>query len=339
MHATDFDTLLPQAKRAGFIATTLAATIAGSFGWTIGAGLVEKVCFAVGLGLASFIVGYGLVFAYHAWKRQLYGVAAAAVALFAVAVSVEFLSHVGFTASHRTANVQQAALQTTAYTDQRQVIADLERELARLEAKHDWQKSMDSPESYDAKLAAMEGDLIWKRTKSCTDATLPESREFCARYGSLKAERAIAHDRMVVAEEIKVTKQRLAEAREKSSATKVGHSTVANQGIVLASLLSGELNPDEETQTWTNYGISALLALFFITAGLLNFVAYAFDISVNGAVKQAARVILPEPKEAAPSVSERVVERQPTIVNVKGPDIMDLLRASAERAGGHLAAA
>lgn len=331
MHANDFDTLLPQAKRAGFVATVLAATIAGSFGWTIGTGIVEKVCFATGLGLASFIVGYGLVFAYHAWKRQLYGVALAACALFAVAVSVEFLSHIGFTASHRTANVQQAVVQTAAYTDHRKIIADLERDLARLEAKHDWQKSMDSPESYDAKLKAMEGDLIWKRTKQCTDATLPDSREFCARYGSLKAERAIAHDRMVVAEEIRLTREQLEKAREEAKNVQMGNSTVANQGIVLASLLSGELNPDEEVQTWTNYGISALLALFFITAGLLNFVAYAFETTAKGIVRQAAKAAPQIVPPVAP-LSERVIKERPMIYHVKGTDIMDMLRSSARRA-------
>ena len=281
MHSTDFETLLPHAKRAGFVATTLAAAIAGSFGWSIGSGIIEKVCFAVGLGLASFIVGYGLVFAYHAYKRQMHGVAAAAVALFMVAVCVEFLSHVGFTAAHRTANVQTATLQTTAYTDTRHQVADLERNLKRLEAKHDWQKSYDSPQSYDAKLAAMEGDLLWKRTKACTDATLPDSRKFCADYGSLKAERAIAHDRIVVGEEIKAAKAELAEARKTSNVTQVGHSTVANQGLVLASIVSGDLEPDEATQQWVNYGISAVLALFFITAGLLNFVAFSFERAVE----------------------------------------------------------
>lgn len=331
MHSADFDALLPHAKRAGAVATSLAAVIAGSFGWTIGAGLVEQVCFAVGLGLASFIVGYGLVFAYHAWKRQLYGVAVAAVALFAVAVSVEFLSHVGFTASHRTANIQQAVVQTAAYTDHRKIIADLERDLARLEAKHDWQRSMDSPESYDAKLKAMEGDLIWKRTKQCTDATLPDSREFCARYGSLKAERAIAHDRIVVAEEIRLTRERLEKAREEAKNVQMGHSTVANQGVVLASLLSGDLNPDEEVQTWTNYGISALLALFFITAGLLNFVAYAFETSVKEVVRQAAKAAPQIVPPVAP-LSERVIKERPMIYHLKGADIMDMLRSSARRA-------
>lgn len=335
MHS-DFDSLLPQAKRAGFVATLLAATIAGSFGWTIGAGIVEKVCFAIGLGLASFIVGYGLVFAYHAWKRQLYAVAVAACALFAVAVSVEFLSHVGFTASHRTANVQQATLQTTAYTDGRQIIGDYERDLRRLESKYDWQKSVDAPESYDAKLAAMEGDLIWKRTKACTDATLPDSRKFCAEHGTLKAERAIAHDRMVVAEEIKQAKDKLAQARAASHKTEVGHSTVANQGLVLATLFSGDLQPDESMQKWTNIGISALLALFFITAGLLNFVAYAFDMPVQQVVTGAVRAAVPHtasvPAVAAPArIVERVSEPGHTIHVKQGVDLLEALQAQLGR--------
>ncbi len=328
--SAEFDTLLPHAKRAGAIATGLAAVIAGSFGWTIGSGLVEQVCFAIGLGLASFIVGYGLVFAYHAWQRQLYGVAVAACALFAVAVSVEFLSHVGFTASHRTANIQQATLQTTTYTDGRQIIADLERDLKRLESKYDWQKSVDAPESYDAKLAAMEGDLLWKRTKGCTDATLPDSRKFCADHGSLKAERAVAHDRMVVAEEIRAVKAQLSAERAKSSSTQVGHSTVANQGLVLATLFSGDLEPDQSTQTWTNIGISALLALFFITAGLLNFVAYAFDV---GAAAPAAHLSQPVAHVAAVAAHEPR-ERQPQIT-FHGASLLD----AAQRQIGGLRAA
>lgn len=284
MHnSNNFDELLPHMKRAGFVATTLAATISGSFGWTIGTGMIEKACFAVGLALASFIVGYALVAAYHAYARQMRAVGHAAVALFAVAVTVEFLSHVGFTASHRAGNIEQAALQTINFTDTRSGVADLERDLARLEAKHDWTKNYDPPESYTARIEAakLKADNEAKRG-GC--GRVCEARK--AEHASLIAEQAIAADRLAVAEEIKATKTKLTEARKDAGSKTKGVSTAASQGLVLATLVSGDLKPSTEAQQWTNIGISALLALFFITAGLLNFVAYAFE-GLGGSVRKA----------------------------------------------------
>lgn len=283
MHnSNDFDSLLPHMKRAGFVATSLAATISASFGWTIGSGYVEKGCFAVGLALASFIVGYSLVAAYHAYSRQMKAVGHAAVALFAVAVTVEFLSHVGFTASHRAGNIEAAQLQTINFTDTRSGVADLERELSRLEAKYDWSKSYDPPESYTARIEAakLKADNEAKRG-GC--GRVCEARK--AEHASLIAEQAIAADRIAVAEEIKATKTKLTEARKDAGSKTKGVSTAASQGLVLATLVSGDLKPSSEAQQWTNIGISALLALFFITAGLLNFVAYAFEGLGNTARK------------------------------------------------------
>jgi len=275
MKAQTFDDLIPSMKRAGFVATALAAVITAKFGYALGEDTVSKLALGGLLALCTFIVGYSLVAAWHAYDRGLRPVGHAAVALFAIAICVEFLSHTGFTAANRDGSIQDAVHKTSTASDARKHVADLERALARLEAKHDWQKSYDPPTSYDERIAA-------KKESADRELTRGGCGKKCeglkAEHASLVAERAIASDRIAVAEEIKQTKKELADARAQAASTQTGHAAGASQGVILASMLTFDDKPNQKATFWAGVGISALLALFAIAAGgLLNFIAFAFD--------------------------------------------------------------
>lgn len=259
MHS--IDKLLPHAKWAGFVATCLAAAIAASFGWSQGEGVIGRLCLAVGLALASFIVGYSLVFAYAAAKRGMKVVAFAASALFVVAVCVELLSHLGYTAASRQHDLSIAQHQTTTYTDVRGEIDRARTELANLP------NGKPAP-AIEAEMAGMRSRVGWERSRQCSDPGAYPT--FCRQYAGLASSLESAKRRAAL-------DRRIQDLTAKSASSGEGHSTVGAQSNILAAIATQSTKPSAEQQFWTNIGISALLAVFFVMSGLLNFIAYAFE--------------------------------------------------------------
>lgn len=275
MHAGSISQLIPHAKRAGFVATCLAAAIAASFGWAQGEGYIGKACLATGLALASFIVGYSLVFANAAFKDNNKIVGLAAVALFAVAVCVELLSHLGFTAASRQADLSQARHQTHTYTDTR---GELDRARADLASM----KPGRTPAAISADMQALEVRPWFADTAQCTK---PGSYgNSCRRYLGFKSELATAQARAAL-------DRRVSDLTTAAASTHTGHSVVGAQSTVLASVAAFSTKPTAEQEFWTNIGISALLAVFFVMSGLLNFIAFAFDPPAAATPARSAEII------------------------------------------------
>jgi hypothetical protein len=280
------DELVPHMKRAGFVATGLAALITAQFGWALGESVVASISLAGLLALCTFIVGYALTAAWSAYKRGLWGVGHAAVALFAVACCVEFLSHLGYTAAHRDASISQAGLQRTVYEDGRAAVTEAQRKLATIDQRLSWMeaavngKPVRTVDAADQDVAKAEAHRFWAATESCTRTTGPQTRSFCDAYRTAVAERSLAGEKVLLLEERKMVADAAAKARQVSvvqSASAHG-AAGASQGRILASVVTLDAAPDEQKQFWAGVGISALLALFAIAAGgLLNFVAYGLD--------------------------------------------------------------
>lgn len=288
MHAGSIKELIPHAKRAGFVATCLAAAIAASFGWSQGEGYIGKACLATGLALASFIVGYSLVFANAAWAEGKKGIALASTALFAVAVCVELLSHLGFTAASRQADLTQARHQTNTYTDTR-------GELDRARAELTGIKQVRPAATISSQMANLEARPWFAGTKSCVEPG--RYGNSCRQYQALKGELAASQERARLDKRIQTLTAQAAN-------TSAGHSTIGAQSTVLASVASMSTKPTAEQEFWTNIGISALMAIFFVMSGLLNLIAYAFETKDEIEAK-TAEIITPifrAPPQAQPSV-------------------------------------
>lgn len=297
MHVGSVSTLVPWAKRAGFVATCLAAAIAASFGAAQGEGFIGKVCLAAGLALASFIVGYSLVFAYAAFKDRKPIVGIAATSLFAVAVCVELLSHLGFTAASRQADLTQARHQTNTYSDAR---GELERARADLAAM----KQTRTPAAISADMQAIEIRPWFAGTANCSAPGTYTNT--CRRYLALKGELGAAQARAGLDKRVQTLAAKAAE-------TTTGHSTAGAQSTALAAMAAGTTKPTAEQEFWTNIGISALLAVFFVMSGLLNFIAFAFDseAAAPAETKTAQIIDLPQrsPIKAALDIPPSVFGR------------------------------
>lgn len=273
----DFDKLIPKAKRLGLIATLTAAAITAQFGWHLGKGLLEQISLATLLAICTVIVGYALTFAFQAYSRGMREVGHAAVALFAIGVTVEFLSHTGFTASNRETTIAQSRLHNTLANQNFGEVDQLSRTVNRLEERLRMVPQRNAEQAQAAIDNAM-AHRFWAVTDGCKRTTGPQTREYCSAYASAVADKAGATEAITMREELKLARADLAKARAASAASNTDPATAASQGLALASMLTLNDKPGEQAVYWAGIGISSLLALFAIAAGgLLNFVAYAFD--------------------------------------------------------------
>lgn len=274
MHGTHhIDELQGYAKWMGRLFTLIAAAMTFSFGYALGGdSVMASYLIGVGLAAVTVLVAILLNFVDVAWKSGSRPIALGLAAFWCVCVGAEYFSHVGFTVGHRSSDVQNAVLQDTKYGDTRSTVKDLERSLATLRAKHDWQKSYDPPGAYDARIetAARKVELEASR-KGCKDKCLALKAE----HASLVAEQAIAADRLAVSEEIKAVEARLMAARKIAGTTAKGDSAVFSQTAMTATLFTGSLKPTEASLHWAGIGIGAFISLVFTFASAAcNFIAF-----------------------------------------------------------------
>lgn len=269
--------LIPWIKRAGLVATTLAAAITAQFGWALGETIVAKISLAGLLALCTYVVGYALSTAYDAWQRGLYGVSAAAAGLFSIAVCVEFVSHAGFTASHRDGTIKQASMQTTSHEDARATILSLQSDIKRLGERVRMTPQQPAGEA-EAVIDAAHAHKWWRATAQCTSPKGPQTRTWCDAFRA--AEATLKGWADIRAAEAGLSKARidLAAAEQHGRARGIGHAAAASQGVIMASVMTATERPDSSAVYWAGLGISSLLALFAIAVGSLsNLIAYALD--------------------------------------------------------------
>lgn len=286
-----FDDLIPHMKRAGFVATALAAVITAKFGWSLGEDRVAQFSLAGLLALCTFIVGYSLVAAFHAYERGMKSVGHASVALFGIAVCMEFLSHTGFTAANRDATIQHASLQTTAYADSRGNVDLWQATLKRLTDE----RSMMTPKRSAAEARAVidrtEAHKLYRgATEGCKITKGPQSRALCDDYLNAKADLSLWDQISVQEGKLADAQGKLEQARMTAGAKTVDHASAASQGTILAAIATQEQTPTDNAVFWAGVGISALIALFAIAAGgLLNFIAWSFD--AKGVAGTVTRIV------------------------------------------------
>jgi hypothetical protein len=187
--------------------------------------------FGVALGLAALLyemtASKGIVRAY--WHGRLGSMVWSAV-IWAVAFGFSINNWVGAATENQ---AEKSNLHMSAFIASDSVqknVKDIERDLARLEAKHDWSKSVGTPDSYDDKIKAAEADAVYEATRNGCKSKCIAKQQLAA---NLKAERAIAIDRATTAEEIKAAKAKLEDARKVAMNTKVQNSEKRNDLVIL----------------------------------------------------------------------------------------------------------
>jgi hypothetical protein len=274
MHAGSIQNLVPHAKRAGLIATCLAAAAAAQFGWSQGSGYIGKAVTLAGFCvLASFVVGYAPAFAACAYRQGARAVGHACIALFVVGVLVEAVGAFGFNAAARFAGVETAQHQQTVYTDTRSELERARTDLASM-------KPTRTPAAISAEMQGIESRPWFASTASCSS---PGSYgNSCRRYIALKGELATAQARAALDTRV----QKLA---SEASTREIGQSDVGSQSRVIASVATFQVKPSAEQEYWTFVSVSALFTLFMVLSGLINFAAYGIDPEAEA--KPAAAIV------------------------------------------------
>ena len=187
--------------------------------------------FGTALGLAALMyemtASKGLV---RAWWSGRFGSMLWCGALWLVAFGFSINNWVGAAAENQAekTSIHKTAFAATVNTGR--ALKDAEDALARLKAKHDWSKSLGTPESYEARIEAAESDAKYEATRNGCKSKCIAKQQLAA---SLKAERANAIDRAATAEEIKVAERKVEEARAIASNTKVEVSDKRDDLMIL----------------------------------------------------------------------------------------------------------
>lgn len=248
------------------VATAMTATV----GWNF-AGLLLALAFA------GITIGAALLptLAAHVWaqgSRVGAGCMAAAAVVFGVA---EYMAHVSYSVTHRSAEVETVGHQSTAYADTRAQIAAIEQAVKYADEQLAFLGTLQAPEAYQAELATLEGHLIWTRTKQCTDATVPESIAFCAQYGTVKAALANAGEKLIIQRERLAALDKLAALRQTAEAKTPGVSMAATTDTLVAQMATFSLRPTSDARAAANIGIGGWLALAIgMGAAVFWFAAY-----------------------------------------------------------------
>ena len=187
--------------------------------------------FGVALGIAALLyemtASRGIIRAY--WEGRAGSLLWCSV-IWAVAFGFSINNWIGAASENQ---AEKTAVHKTAFIKSDSAIKavkDAEEELSRLKSKFDWSKSLDAPESYDARIEAAEADAAFEATRKGCKSKCIAKQQLAA---SLKADKANALDRITRQEEIKALQVKLDEAREVAASTKVETSAARNDLVIL----------------------------------------------------------------------------------------------------------
>lgn len=217
------------------------------------------------------------------WRTKRYGVAGFLGALGVVFVAVELFSHIGYTVGHRVRDTEETGVQNARFQMAGDEVADGQRNLAmwrthleKLQAEQPWVATV-SADGLRAELANLEGDFIFKRSKQCTDVTLPDSRKHCDRVAEVRTRIGLAEAKDDLTKKIEATQRLVSSGREKARSTEFRSSKIVSQTKFVSQLVTQEIEPGQEAMTWVQ------IAIAFAVALVTTFTApVAFFLARNG---------------------------------------------------------
>lgn len=334
-------------KIAGTLLTLTSLWLTAAFGLSISIGMM------LGLAVIAFMSAYLPAILIELSSTSFKNVFRVGVAVAAVITVIDITTNVSTGGAHKTSDVVQAHVQQTKYEDNRANVAELEGKYAFLENRqkqlegHKGWKGMKPAAAYEGEIAAKEEAIAQEsRRGGCGPICLGLKQELAELVGN----HAVAAEHERNAKMLAATIEALKKVREQAAAVDRGESAVETQNWRLSSLLTFSREPSDDARHWVDQWLAVLFGLGITAAAqFFNALAWVSDRPAKAFMERFASPqtasrppvdLTPRTAPApAPAPSERVVEHKPTIYNIRGPDIMDLLRASAERTGGRLAAA
>lgn len=170
----------------------------------------------------------------------------------------------------------------------------------------------EAPEQLQANLDAKTLDPIFSRSASCTDATMPDSRAFCAEFFALKA--------------------RIAEAREaRQLEGKIWASATAEETSIRRNFYQGAVVTNEWLGKGVEFWVSLITVLFVLALQALRvgplYIGWAPEKKARDEDAPKASQTPPGPAKATPAPSPRGGTKQPVL----GPEWQEKRASLAPR--------
>jgi len=333
-------------KISGTLLTATSLWLTGCFGLSISVGMM------LGLGVIAFMSAYLPAVLVELSSTPYRNVFRAGIAVAAIVTVIDITTNVSTGGTHKTSDVVQAKVQNIKFEDKRDAVASAKEEIALYE------KLISDLTNQNPWTTSVSADGLRGQIQPMEEAIRQEARRGgCGpKCLALKQELAELHNRIAIAEKLDEHTKKLQAARNalsnaiaQAESVEQDVSAVATQNFRLASLFTLSRDPDEGAQHWVDQWLTVLFGVgITFAAQFFNVLGWVSDSRGMAFMERFAAPQRPSappvdltPRTVpapTPAVSERVVERQPTIYHIKGADIMDMLRSSAQRARGAYAA-
>lgn len=159
-------------------------------------------------------------------------------------------------------------------TDKVGEVKRIEKRIA--EIKGGWKTTYLSPDAYQAEIDNLQGDFLFKRSKGCTDTSLPDSRAHCAKIASAKAHKSMAEQRQKEDKEAYDLGIQLAAAKEASAGvvTHANPTEAATKAFVSWGRLT--LAPNATEMAWGQNAI--LLFMTVLVVSLISIISHIIGV-------------------------------------------------------------
>ncbi len=211
--------------------------------------------------------------------------------------------------------------------DQNRVTADKVGEVTRIEKRlaeirGGWKTTYLSPDAYQAEIDNLQGDFLFKRSKGCTDTSLPDSRAHCAKLASAKAHKSMAEQRQKEDKEAYELGIQLASAKEASAGatTHANPTEAATKAFVSWGRLT--LSPNATEMAWGQNAI--LLFMTALVVSLISIVSHIIGVdrgraflAANGGMAPMTFTAprLPGPAEAKEPIPLKAHDTNLVVIN------------------------
>ena len=307
---------------------TVTAVINWRYGQLLGREPTDQLIYAATSMLGDISKAVVPFFIWWAVKNKRGGVAIAGTAVWLLASGYSLTSLLGFAEFNRASTSGTISAKSSDYRD-------LRTELERKQKEREAFGTFEPASVVDGKLAAQQQDKRWTTSQECKDATTPTSRDFCASYNTMLAEKSKAIEATRLDGEIDALRQKVSAL--------AGSARIAD-GDAQASAL-GRLSGWQLLSVQTGLSVSFVVMLE-LGSSLGLFIALNHgelqravreSVDKKAGKSNAARPTPPDIVRPVPAVSDKVGPSRalpaPVVVRPAG-DVAKFARARLEVVAG-----
>lgn len=237
-----------------------SAGLTGFYGWTIGVSYSYVMAIIVGGIFAALVLLLGiLITALTVSARERNTATMIALAPFVIALQFgDIVSNIGSVAFTRKSELTAVDNQNTVARNARSEVSRIESRIADIRATTAWQGTFNAPAAYDELIASATKYIDLEDARGgCgpkCEARMRERDELVAAQANARKREALKKEMLTLETELKDAKARVQDTPTSASAA-LTHATA------IAALLTGRMEPDQESTFWSKFGLDVLAGI------------------------------------------------------------------------------